>query len=232
MTSAFARVIVVEDYRVFCRELVSHLKREGFAAQGVFNGEELDELCMEVQPNIVILDVNLPGEDGFSIARRLRAALPDLGLIMLTGRNRTLDKEKGYETGADMYLSKPASPKEVVLAIRTLLRRLNPAAGLPESNWVLESRSSRLTTPYGQEVDLTPNETRLLKRLALASNHSLPTHELLTVLDFPCDHGGKIRLEVLISRLRKKLADQSAGETVIKSHRGEGYQFCYPLHVA
>lgn len=120
-------VIVVDDEVDLRDAVVEYLTREGLHAIGAGSGAELDAQMAEVSAKLVVLDINMPGEDGFSIARRLRAASP-VGIVMLTSRSDLADRLAGLELGADDYIAKPFAPRELLARIRTVLRRLNHQA--------------------------------------------------------------------------------------------------------
>ena len=121
---ATVSVILVEDNVTLRRELVHYLSEEGFAVRGVGSGEELNLALKSGHADIAILDLNLGDEDGISITRRLRRALPGMGIVILTGRARSSDRLEGYASGADVYLTKPTQPAEIVAVVRNLFSRL------------------------------------------------------------------------------------------------------------
>ena len=122
--SADLSILLVEDNESLREEMVCFLNRPGWRAHGVDCGEELNYWLMENHADVVILDVNLPYEDGYSIASRLRTSHPDVGIVMLTARVRPVDRTEGYHAGADVYLSKPTHPTELIAVIDNLGRRL------------------------------------------------------------------------------------------------------------
>ena len=106
-------VMIVEDNARLRLELSDYLRDEGFDVTAVSDGDEMNSALESQMPSIVILDLNLPGEDGISISKRLRSALPHVGVVMLTARVRSIDRNEGYAAGADVYLTKPTSPEAV-----------------------------------------------------------------------------------------------------------------------
>jgi DNA-binding response OmpR family regulator len=124
------RIALVEDYRTHREELEDLLRAEGFDAHGVESGEALTALLQRKGSfDLVVLDLNLPGEDGLSIARRLQSTSPATRIIMLSGRVKGSDKIQGYEAGADVYLTKPQRPKELLAVIWALTRRMVSVVG-------------------------------------------------------------------------------------------------------
>jgi DNA-binding response OmpR family regulator len=225
------RIIVVEDYPILREEIVLHLNQEGFQAVGVDCGEALNEELERQSADILVLDLNLPHEDGLGIANRIRRVMPKIGIVMLTARGRGTDKIQGYEAGADLYLTKPARPEELTAAIRNLVRRMLAAPSRREPVWRLDARRASLRAPGGETLPLTANETLLLRRLAMAPQQFLEIHELLTCLGQPVDEHGKAKLEVFLSRLRRKLEPHAANGPIVQAIRGRGYRLCLAVEV-
>lgn len=124
-------ILVVEDNDSLRQATVAMLIRHGHWTTGLVCAEDLDDLRLNPQPDLFIIDLNLPGEDGLSLSRRLRAAQPLVGIIMVTARSLLGDKLAGYESGADLYLAKPVDPAELLAAVESLGRRLHRTAGAP-----------------------------------------------------------------------------------------------------
>lgn len=223
------RIIVVEDYTSLREQLVIHLQTDGHVVHGADSGVELDELLEKsAEPDILILDLNLPLEDGNSIANRMRRAFPNMGIIMHTVRVSTSEKVKGYAHGADMYVSKPASPPEISAAVLSLGRRLRP---LTQSDWTLDLYKKLLISPSNQRISLLPAELLTLHHLTLAPNMMMTSEQLLELLKSTHPDWGKVNLEVHFSRFRKKLLTLLKNEPIIKSVRSIGYQLCLPLKI-
>ena len=165
------KIIVVEDHQDLRHLFVEHLASEGLDVSGVICGEELDELMVNQPVDLLILDVNLPGESGFEIATRLRPAHPALHSIMLTARSAELDRIHGYESGADHYLSKPVSPAELTAAVRAVHRRTKNHTA---AAYKFRLNVGRMTFCSAQgEVALSKNDIFLLKALAAAPERRL-----------------------------------------------------------
>ncbi len=218
-------ILVVEDHDDLRDVTVSALQAQGHTAQGVDCAEAMDEVLANFRADIVLLDLNLPGEDGLSIARRLRAAEPGLGIIMVTARDNAKDVMAGYEMGADIYVAKPASPEELNAAIRALARRLGVTAS-PVLE--LDLRAMRLHGPKGV-VDISHQEGELLAALARAADHRQETWQMLERIGKQADEHEIRALAVQIVRLRKKLEQAGASDPTIKAIRGVGYQLCIGL---
>lgn len=216
-------LIVVEDNETLREELVLYLSDEGFGVRGVGTGEELNAALDACLPDILILDLNLPEEDGITITQRIRVALPDLGIVLLTARVRSLDRVEGYASGADVYLTKPARPEELVAVVNNLFKRLGrrPAPFA----WQLDMAGLVLLTPEGVSIGLTATEALLLKDLAMHGQF-MDHGVLLTRFgeEAQPEKINRARMEVLVSRLRSKLGPHVGHGFDIRAVRGRGYR--------
>jgi DNA-binding response OmpR family regulator len=232
--AAQIRVALVEDDPLLRKELHFHLKQQGFIVFAVLNGKSLDELLMTEPLDALVLDLSLPGEDGISIANRIRKSIPAMGIVMLTARSALPDRIRGYEAGADVYLSKPVAPEELTSTLRSLARRVKKSSEVAVWTLDLQARSIYGSEPW-QKAFLTNSEQTLLLALAQAPSHTLETDmicELLSQRSGTSDMG-KRALESLVSRLRKKLESLSGldAEPALKAVWGIGYQLCVPVLV-
>jgi DNA-binding response OmpR family regulator len=223
------QIVVVEDNLALQELMVEHISQGGFNVKGVSCGEELDEHLATNRIDVLVLDLNLPGEDGLSIARRLRAATPNLYILMLTAKTTEIDKVQGYESGADIYLSKPASPLEVSSAIANIERRIL-SRRIEKSALILDVRKMHLTSGYG-ETHLSVAELSILKALAEAPNQRLDYWRLMELIDKEPTEGTKVALAVQIHRLKKKLIKVGALSSVIKSIHKQGYQLASTIQL-
>lgn len=223
-------VIVVEDNETLRDELVLYLSEEGFAVRGVGSGPELNQAIEAWPADILILDLNLPEEDGISITRRIRSALPTVGIILLTARVRSIDRLEGYANGADVYLTKPTRPEELVAVVKNLFARLGVRTS--PAPWEIDMSRCTLRSPKEHLIDLTANETRLLMALSV-NGHFLDHAALLSRFgdETQSEKINKARLEVLISRLRSKLEPHISDGFDIRAVRGKGYQLGFVLVV-
>lgn len=200
------------------------LSEFGVRAEEAASGVELDRMIAHELPDIVILDIGLPGEDGYSIAERLRREHPRVGIIMLTARDQVDDRVRGLDCGADLYFAKPVDLRELASAVGSLhrrLRSLHPAAG---DSWRLEVRRSSLVTPAGIAIDLTDNELRFLVPLFEHSGDVVERDDLLRALDQRPDVYAMRRLDTLVSRLRSKVQRASPEEPLpVRARHGRGY---------
>ena len=223
-------LILVEDNERLREELENYLRDEGFDVRGVDGGQALNQALLERRADVLILDLNMAEEDGISIAKRMRITSPEVGIVMLTARVQSIDKQNGYQSGADVYMTKPARPAELVAALRNLLARLAPQ--VKQTQWILDTTLLSIRFQQTTSIALTIAEAKLLKTLAL-NNACVELEELQLVLDHQSEDvaKNKLRLEVLISRLRSKLSPYMGEFNPIKSVRGRGYQLCMPLAI-
>ena len=222
------RIIVVEDYTSLREQLVIYLQADGHLVQGADSGMELDELLQnDSAPDILILDLNLPMEDGNSIAARMRQAFPLIGIIMHTVRVSTSEKVNGYSSGADLYVSKPASSAEISAAVFSLGRRLHRA--IETTTWTLDIKRQLLISPDDQNISLLLTEVLTLNQLALAPKGLMTSEQLFELSQSIHSEWDKTNLEVHFSRLRKKIAPLLSNIQSVKYVRGQGYQLCLPL---
>jgi DNA-binding response OmpR family regulator len=234
-TLAPMRVALVEDDPLLRKEIHYHLKQQGFLVFAVNSGRSLDDLLITEPIDALVLDLTLPGEDGISIARRMRSSIPSMGIIMLTARAAVPDRLKGYEAGTDIYLSKPVEPEELTAALMSMYRRsrlINKTA----VSWIISLQERSIARPHSQEkVFLTNSEKALLVGLAQASHHVLETEVICELLSQrpDADDIGKRALESLVSRLRKKLSSicPDGAEPALKAVWGVGYQLCIPIEI-
>lgn len=230
MTAHSISVVLVEDNITLRDELSDFLRAEAFDVRVASDGLQMNQLIEQRLPDILILDLNLPHEDGIDITRRIRWALPSVGIIILSARVRSSDRKEGYESGADIYLTKPTNPIELVSVIQNLYRRLKPQVS--EQNWVLDTVANKIQTPDGSDIKITGLETLLLKELVLHGRFA--THDdLIAYVGNPDkdEQANKLRIEVLISRLRKKLSPHLDPGFFIHVLRGKGYQLKIPIEL-
>lgn len=222
-------IVVVEDNLALQELMVDYLPKGGYEVHGVSDADELAEWTVGQRVDILVLDVNLPGENGFSIASRLRVVNPNLYIVMLTARTTEKDKTQGYESGADIYLTKPASPVEVSAAISSIHRRIK--AQLSDRPALTLDVQKMQLIGLKTTVHLGAMELVLLKSLAEAPSQKLDYWRLLELIDKQPTDKDKAALGVQVHRLKQKMADASGEEMTIKSVFNEGYQLATALHV-
>jgi two-component system phosphate regulon response regulator PhoB len=223
-----ADVLVVEDEPDIRNLIVHHLTREGFRCRTAASGADALARVRTAAPELVVLDLMLPGLDGLEVCRRLRAdpATAALPIIMLTAKADEIDRVVGLEMGADDYLAKPFSPKELVARVRAVLRRTRPAAAArPLAIGAVSLDPARhAVSVAGRAVELTPKEFDLLHALLAAAGRVLTREHLLNrVWGYArADEIESRTVDVHIRRLRSKLGDQ---EHRIATIKGVGYRF-------
>lgn len=225
-------ILIVEDHGILREELLHFLRLNAYRAEGVNCGLAVDDWLMEHggPPDIAVLDLNLPGEDGLRIAARLRRTYPRIGIVMLTGRKQSTDRIIGYEAGADVYLTKPVSGEELIAVLRSLQRRLAPAA---RPAWHLAPLTGVLTSPAGASAPLSLLECAVIRTMATGPDSTASSEQLLQVCGDQTIEHEKNYLEVVISRLRRKLAPlhPDPAAPLIRALRGRGYQLLISLEI-
>ena len=227
------RVLIVDDEEDIRDLLSTYLGKQGIEVFEASTETELRAIMIAQTPDVVLLDVNLGTEDGFAIARRLRADWSG-GLLMVTGRGDTVDRVVGLEIGADDYVTKPFDLRELLARIRSVSRRavvqfdlttatVDSANALHFHGFTLDVERRKLTDANGNEITLTTGEFALLVALVDKPGHLLTRDELLR-RTHRRDAGPFDRtVDVQIGRLRKKLGDDGKDPRIIKSVRGAGY---------
>lgn len=222
-------IVVVEDNLALQELMVDHLLRDGYRVHGVSDADELTEWMATQRVDILVLDINLPGENGLSIAARLRGVNPNLYIVMMTARTSEKDKTLGYESGADIYLTKPASPAEVSAAISSIYRRISMFQN-DRRVLTLDMQKKQIIGRNGT-VNLGAMEAVLLKSLAEAPDQKLDYWRMLELIDKEPTEKDKAALGVQVYRLKQKISEASGEEIVIKSVFNEGYQLATAVHV-
>jgi two-component system OmpR family response regulator len=224
-------ILVVEDDRDIRTLLADFLKREGFCVEVAEDSVAADRALARSQPDIVILDLMLPGEDGLSICRRLRARCTT-PILMLTAKNDDVDRIVGLELGADDYLGKPFNPRELLARIRAILRRAEASAAGPQArrrrfgNFIVDLDARSIETTNGTSVPLTSGEFELLACFVERPRRVLTRDQLLDWTRGRSADPFDRTIDVTVSRLRKKLesADPSA-TALVTTVRNGGYLF-------
>jgi DNA-binding response OmpR family regulator len=216
----YARVLVVEDEAKTSETIALYLRREGHDVTIAADGESALASVRERLPDLVILDLMLPRLDGRAVCRELRAAGVASGIIMLTARSTEEDKLSGLDLGADDYVTKPFSPRELMARVRALLRRIGERDVL-ELDGVTLDRDRHEASADGQSLRLTPTEFRLLETLLRRPNRTF-TRQQLVELAMGDDYDGLERtIDVHVKNLRRKLGD--AGKAIVTVF-GVGYK--------
>ncbi|HSH36750.1 response regulator transcription factor [Schnuerera sp.] len=223
------RILVVEDEEHIRKFVKINLEREGFIVEEAGTGEEALEIVKKKDIDVVVLDIMLPGIDGYEVCRILRQKHPTIGIIMLTAKSQDIDKIMGLEYGTDDYMVKPFNPMELVLRVKSLLRRMDPL--IEESNHIVLDppfkidKYSRKFYKEDEEIELTPTEYSIIKLFTENSGKAFSRDEILNIVwgyDFVGD--SKI-VDVNVRRLRAKLEDDPSEPYYIETVWGIGYRW-------
>jgi two-component system phosphate regulon response regulator OmpR len=242
--TVFRQIIIVDDEPGLRDMVGEYLAKHGFAVRTAESGKALDALLAELSADLVLLDVNLGAEDGFAIARRLRASVPDIAIIMLTAMGEVVDRVVGLELGADDYVTKPFDLRELRARIHSVLRRGESARTSPSIEVSPSGEIARQCVPFGakrldlaahclvdsdgNEEKLTAMEFDLLQAFARNPNRVLTREQLLDLahqrgMD-PFDRS----IDIRVTRIRRKIEEQPDKPQIIKTVRGSGYIFLPP----
>lgn len=224
------KILIVEDEDSIRQFISLNLKRNHFNAYEASTGEEAIELLNSICPDIVILDLMLPGINGFDVCTKVRAIYPETFIIMLTAKNQDMDKIRGLEIGADDYIVKPFNLLELLARIRALLRRSRSKEegtnnSIIHSGGITIDLTAQKLYINGKEIDATPREFLLLKVLVENSNKALTRDDILNLAwgkDFMGDYK---TVDVHIRKLREKIEDDSANPKLIQTVWGYGYRY-------
>ena len=221
------KILIIEDEESIRGFLKINLKRNGYEVIEADNGELGVKLALKEKPAIIILDVMLPGIDGFKVCKIIRNEDEKVGIIMLTAKSQDLDKIMGLEYGADDYIIKPFNPMELLLRIKALLRRISDyeeKKGIIQGKFKLDIYAKRIFK-NNKEIDLTPKEYSIIKLFIENPNKAFSRDELMDLVwgeDYIGDH--KI-VDVNIRRLRSKIECSSLNEKFIETIWGFGYRW-------
>jgi len=223
-----AESILIVDDDLSLRDLLSdYLRNAGFEVTAVGDGVAMERARAERHFDLIVLDLMLPGDDGLKLCRQLRSR-SNVAILMLTARSEEVDRVLGLEMGADDYLTKPFSPRELLARVRTILRRTREGAPrtaqrLRFAGWTLQPATRSLVDGAGVVVSLSARELRLLQTLAENANRVLSRDQLMDALAGR-DAGPFDRtIDVMVSRVRRRLRDDAREPRLIRTVRNEGY---------
>lgn len=228
------KILVVDDDEKLLDLVIKYLSKEGFHVDGVLNGQEMDDYLAGNEVDLFVLDLMLPGEDGLSIARRLRTS-GSVPILMLSARGEDIDRIIGLEVGADDYLAKPFNPRELSARIKAILRRITetsephafdePSLEIYKFGGFLLNLTSNSITQDGEPVNLTSGEFSLLEAFVQNPNRVLSRDHLIELIKgyerSPFDRS----VDVRVTRLRKKLEGNPEQPQYIRTVWGKGYIF-------
>lgn len=225
------KILVVDDEEAIVRLATFNLEKEGFATLKAYDGREALEIIEEKQPDAVLLDIMLPELDGYEVCKQIRQKNNSIPVLMLTAKDEEIDKVLGLELGADDYITKPFSPREMIARVRAVLRRSKTPEKQEHNDDVikvgrLEIDSSRYKVTFDDKpIELTPKEFELLN-LLVRNIERVMTREILLDHIWGYTYAGDTRIvDVHISNLREKIELNPKKPSYIKTIRGVGYQF-------
>ena len=224
-----SRVLIVEDEPDIRELVVHHLKREGYQVSAASSGEEALRQVQAAPPDLVILDLMMPAMNGLEVCRRLRQdpSTVSLPIVMLTAKGDEVDRVLGLEIGADDYVSKPFSPRELLARIRAVVRRargqVGPKVKPVRVGFLALDPGARRATVSDREIVLTGYEFSLLYALASRPGRVLSREQLIDLAGGNPDEAFDRSVDVHVSRLRHKLGDDSKNPRMLKTVRGAGY---------
>ena len=223
-------ILVVEDNDSLREATIDFLHQQGHQVTGVVCAEEVDDTPTRGLPDLYLIDVNLPGEDGFSLTHRIRKTQPLAGIVLMTARGQLNDRLEGYTSGADNYLIKPVEQSELLVCINNLARRLKSTAPTHSKHFQLNSQNWCLSGPKGQS-SLTQSEGLLLASFCRAAGQQLERWQAMQLVDTKDKGLVPANLEMRISALRKKLIACGAPDDAIRTLRGFGYALSCQIEV-
>ncbi len=223
------KILIVEDERSIGEILKYGLEKDGYEVELAYNGEKALEKVNQQDFALVLLDIMLPGKDGFQVCREIRSSFSNLPIIMITAKEEEVDKILGLELGADDYITKPFSVREVIARVKAVLRRTSEP--VKSSQAILKSGEIEINLntmeafKNGREIELTFREFTLLTFLMQHKNHVFNRQQLLNEV-WGYEYTGEDRtVDVMIRRLREKVEDDPAEPNYICTKRGMGYYF-------
>ena len=233
-------VLVVDDDPSIRQTIVNYLSDYEIQVTALASGREIADVTAREMIDLLILDLKLPGEDGMDIARRIRAD-SNIPIIMLTGRKEEADRVMALELGADDYLTKPFSPRELLARIRSLLRRSRAHETVADAlakirayrfaGWELNVRVRRLKSPQGDVIELRNAEFNLLAVFLASPQRVLTREQLLAMSHLHDDEVYNRAIDTQVGRLRKTFEEHGASQELIHTERGTGYVFAVPVEV-
>ena len=224
-------ILIVEDEPITREQLISYFEEEGFRVSSTGSGSEVLSMIADNDVILVLLDIKLPGKDGLTLTREIRAQ-SDIGIILVTSKQEQIDRILGLESGADDYVTKPFDPRELLSRTKNLIRRVHIQQSQRRKNhihtfdgWQLNLNKRELTSPEGQHTTLSAGEYQLLLAFMEKAGEVMNRDQLMFRIRnrewFPADR----YIDVLVGQLRKKLGERAANAKIIATIHGTGYLF-------
>jgi DNA-binding response OmpR family regulator len=224
-------ILVVEDEPITREQLVSYFQEEGFKVSSTDSGHRVIDMIADSNVILVLLDIKLPGKDGLTLTREIRAH-SDIGIILVTSKQEQIDRILGLESGADDYVTKPFDPRELLSRARNLIRRVHIQQSQRRKNhirrfesWTLDLNKRELTSPQGEAKQLSAGEYQLLLAFMEKAGEVMNRDQLMNRIRnrewYPDDR----YIDVLVGQLRKKLGERAGNAKIITTIHGTGYLF-------
>lgn len=223
-------IAIVEDHDDLREAMVDALSRRGHMVLSMSEAERFTEIAASVSVDIAIIDLNLPGEDGLSLTKRLRQAQPGLGVIIASARGLVHEKTHGYESGADIYLTKPVALQELVAAVHALGQRVKSFDTTALAQ--LRFTQLQLVGPNGTAVEMPWHEAVVLRALILAEDHQVDYWQLIEVMGKNASVYTKAALELVVVRLRKRMQSAGFEQNVITAVRNKSYRLLVDISLS
>ena len=228
------KILIVEDDPVTKGLLVAYFEKSGYQVFEASNGTEMWDALSQNEVSLILLDINLPGEDGLSLTKNLRYKFKsDICIILVTARNEDIDRIVGLELGADDYVTKPFNERELLVRVKNLLRRISISGKQQESTatelgfhgWNLNIEQRRLSSPSGEQIHLTNGEFLLLSTFIQNFGRVFNRNQLLEAVSnrewMPNDR----TIDVMVNRIRRKIETNPKEPKILVTVHGVGYQF-------
>lgn len=226
---ASAHIILIEDDPITRTALRSYLESFGYRVTDCASADQAEQVLAEDAADLLIVDINLPGKDGLEITREHRAR-SEIGIILLSGRTDDVDRIVGLELGADDYVCKPFNRRELLARVKNLLRRTSAMRQISRrvvhfAGFAFDKAARQLVAPTGEVIVLTRAEYELLRAFVMNPGVVMSRDRLLAAITHRQDTTNVRTVDVMIKRLRSKLADDTAASRIIVTSHGEGYVF-------
>ena len=231
MDSRLGNLLIIEDEPITRAQLTSHFEKEGYMVCSSGDAQGAGELVSENQIDVCLIDIKLPGKDGLTLTKELRAS-SDVGIILVTGKDDQVDRIVGLESGADDYVTKPFDPRELLSRVKSLVWRVQAQEKQKEKgfkrrfeDWTLDLNKRELTTPEGELQSLSAGEFHLLLALIEHAGEVLTRDQLMNRIRnrewYPDDR----YIDVLVGQVRRKFRQHDPDKTFISTIHGTGYLF-------